>query len=46
MLNAQSLVDGEKLRSFLMSTQDERIGGFAKYSDSCSGQKYLAEAVI
>lgn len=34
MLNAQDLVDRERLRKFLFSTQDQRRGGFSKHADS------------
>jgi geranylgeranyl transferase type-1 subunit beta len=34
MLNAQDLVDKDRLRKFLFSTQDLRRGGFAKYNDA------------
>jgi geranylgeranyl transferase type-1 subunit beta len=34
MLNAQGLVDKPLLRTFIFSTQDLRIGGFAKHDDS------------
>jgi len=36
MLNAYYLVDEEVMRSFLMRTQDETVGGFSKYEDSTS----------
>ncbi|KAI1728502.1 prenyltransferase and squalene oxidase repeat domain-containing protein [Ditylenchus destructor] len=36
MLNSQYLVDETKVRSFLIRTQDELIGGFSKYEDSTS----------
>ncbi|KAH7729796.1 hypothetical protein AAVH_02270 [Aphelenchoides avenae] len=36
MLNSDSLVDHTALRAFLISTQDDLIGGFSKYSDSTS----------
>lgn len=39
MLNAQNLADSKELRRFLMDTQDEIIGGFAKYIDSSSGKR-------
>lgn len=37
MLDAESLVDLGSLRDFLISTQDENSGGFAKYADSLPG---------
>uniref|UniRef100_A0A915DLB7 Geranylgeranyl transferase type-1 subunit beta n=1 Tax=Ditylenchus dipsaci TaxID=166011 RepID=A0A915DLB7_9BILA len=36
MLNAQYLVNETSVRSFLMRTQDDLIGGFSKYEDSTS----------
>ncbi|CAD5212416.1 unnamed protein product [Bursaphelenchus okinawaensis] len=36
MLNAHHLVEEKSLRGFLMETQDDCIGGFAKYIDSNS----------
>ncbi|KAI1726745.1 prenyltransferase and squalene oxidase repeat domain-containing protein [Ditylenchus destructor] len=36
MLNSQYLVDENKVRSFLIRTQDELIGGFSKYEDTTS----------
>ncbi|VDK19193.1 unnamed protein product, partial [Anisakis simplex] len=34
MLDAYSLIDRDALRSFLLSVQDQRIGGFCKFEDS------------
>lgn len=38
MLNSQYFVSETHVRSFLMRTQDEKIGGFSKYEDSLSGR--------
>lgn len=37
MLNSHYLVNEKSVRSFLMNTQDEKIGGFSKYEDSTPG---------
>lgn len=32
------LVDKKRLRSFILSTQDEQLGGFGKFDDVIPGQ--------
>ncbi len=42
ILEADSFVDVDRLRQFLLSTQDSRIGGFAKFYQSPPGPSACA----